>query len=513
MMPSFLQRHSKVISYFFFWVYIIVLLLTTNTQETLFYRPQSVHVWRQSDCAAQSLNYHQNDLSFWMPQVHNHYGKNGFAASEFPVLYYLIGQLYDVFGYHEFIHRGVTLLVSLLGLWFFFLLCQKLIGNSWVAFFPVIILSTTPFFFYYANNFLPNVPAIAFALIGWYAIFKFVEVKKKWWLLLFGVTMLLSILLKVSEGVSFVAILCLLGGQYTFPRFFGKPIIGPKHLGFFSFVSILVIGLSVAWYLYARWFNGYYGNTGSLLGILPIWIMNEENWKEFNYMVFEIWWAHYHHPDVMNSFWIGAILMVVFWKHLNQNLKWITMILLVGVICYTILWFRAFGMHDYYILTLVIYPAFLYLTLAEAGYRKWHAHKWLRWLYILPLLLFSYMGFINNMKIQDKRYKEAQYGYPAVKPFYTITPYLRSIGVEREDLVVSLPDFTPNVSLYLMNNQGYTEAFFGKDYPIEKFIEKGVKYLILNDSSYLAKENLRPYIQQQIGHYQGVLIFDLTNID
>jgi hypothetical protein len=40
-------------------------------QKVIFFRPQSVHFWRQSDCASQALNYYQNGMHFGKPEIHN----------------------------------------------------------------------------------------------------------------------------------------------------------------------------------------------------------------------------------------------------------------------------------------------------------------------------------------------------------------------------------------------------------------------------------------------------------
>jgi hypothetical protein len=40
-------------------------------QTIAFKRPQSVHKWRQSDCASIALNYHQGGMNFFVPETHN----------------------------------------------------------------------------------------------------------------------------------------------------------------------------------------------------------------------------------------------------------------------------------------------------------------------------------------------------------------------------------------------------------------------------------------------------------
>lgn len=83
--------------------------------KTLSFRPQSVHAWRQADCASITLNYYKNGMNFFKPQVHNltsDGGTTGYTAtSEIPVLYYFSAFLYKIFGPHEMIIRLINMLI------------------------------------------------------------------------------------------------------------------------------------------------------------------------------------------------------------------------------------------------------------------------------------------------------------------------------------------------------------------------------------------------------------------
>jgi hypothetical protein len=97
------------------------------------------------------------------------------------------------------------------------------------------------------------------------------------------------------------------------------------------------------------------------------------------------------------------------------------------------------------------------------------------------------------------------------KAYETITPYLRSLGIKRTDKVLSLPDASVNISLYFMDQKGYT-AFGYNDIPFDQkiliYIKNGVKYLIL-DSILNEKTYLKPYLKDQIGKYQNICIYKL----
>ena len=501
---------SAILPKLAFGVYLVLLLLTADVQHTLFYRPQSVHQWRQADCTSQSLNYYQNKVSFWTPQLHTRQGKNGYATSEFPLLYYVVGKLYSLFGFHEFLHRGLNLLIAVLSWWLLFLFSSRLIGNAWLGLIPAIFLSTAPYYFFYANNFLPNVPGISFALMGWYAFIRYREGEKAGWLYVFGLLMLLAGLIKVSDAISFVAVLCLVAiSQLNWKGLPGQ-LLPKRHWLHFALVIVAVVGLTTWWYQYSRHFNEVHGNKQSLLGILPIWEMNEEDWRLADYMILKIWWTHYHHQVWTYLLVFLSLGCAALWRKLDPFLRWATLILFLGVLAYSVLWFKAFPMHDYYTITQLIFPVFLLITVLEFLYR-WLKGKGRAYSYGLGLVLagLSILGIWNNARVQDLRYNTYQFQSHLPEGMYELEPYLRSIGVKREALVVSVPDPSPNITLYLMNNPGYSEAFHGPDFDMSWLQSQGAEYLVVNDSSYLEKERYQPYLKKEIGHYKGILIFDI----
>jgi len=97
--------------------------------------------------------------------------------------------------------------------------------------------------------------------------------------------------------------------------------------------------------------------------------------------------------------------------------------------------------------------------------------------------------------------------------YETVSPYLRSIGIQRADRVISIPDPSFNISLCLMDQKGFTDFGyydFEGDRRIKKFISMGAKYLIINDTIILKdRRYLKPYLKNKIGEYKNILIYDL----
>lgn len=138
--------------------------------------------------------------------------------------------------------------------------------------------------------------------------------------------------------------------------------------------------------------------------------------------------------------------------------------------------------------------------------------------------LFILFNIYHTKSQLSERYTTWKNNYKTNnEEIYSITPYLREIGIRFSDKVIYFPDKS-NVSLYLMNQWGwtqYTDAKFNRGEPIKynedsvgisKSLNLGAKYLIINNSDILYEY---PYLQSfatnLIGNYKNVLIFNLVD--
>ncbi|MBK8503622.1 MAG: hypothetical protein IPL46_16280 [Saprospiraceae bacterium] len=95
--------------------------------------------------------------------------------------------------------------------------------------------------------------------------------------------------------------------------------------------------------------------------------------------------------------------------------------------------------------------------------------------------------------------------------FNEIEPLLKELNITRQDKVLSLSDYSINITLYLMDRKGWTDYGVGMNPDrIEEKIELGAKYLFIADQKTLENPVLTPYIQDKIGSYKNISIFDLS---
>jgi hypothetical protein len=72
-----------------------------------------------------------------------------------------------------------------------------------------------------------------------------------------------------------------------------------------------------------------------------------------------------------------------------------------------------------------------------------------------------------------------------VKRLENFTPVLRQHGIKRHDRVLSIPDHSFNVTLYLMDQKGYTVArdhIMNDTTVMDRFMSK-VDYIVLSDTT------------------------------
>ena len=203
-------QKKELFSGIIFAIILLTIASLYNYHELVFYRPQSTHKWRQSDCNSITMNYYQGGMKFFKPEVHNltsEKGETGKAfTSELPFFYYSVAILYKIFGPNEAIYRLLNTLLFLLGLFFLHKIIL-LISNDliWSVIIPLLFF-TSPVLVYYGNNFLTNTPALAFSIIGWYYFIKFIYNRNPLWLYTSIIVLFFAATFKVTAFFSFFAI-------------------------------------------------------------------------------------------------------------------------------------------------------------------------------------------------------------------------------------------------------------------------------------------------------------------
>jgi hypothetical protein len=236
---------------------------------------QSMHDWRQADCASFAMMYYEHGMNFFEPKVYNLLMGGGHAAGEFPILYYFVAILYKIFGPNEFIFRVVFTLIFFVGLISLFHVVKRLTSSLFLAFLIPLLLFSSPLIMFFANNYLCDVSALSFVFVGLNFILKYRESSKTqaFWFSMFF--FLLAALLKLNSAICFVAIL----GLFFF-EFVGWAKFGRDSGKMFTHTRTNIIGvlavllLTIGWYQWAIFYNE--AHSTSFLGTKswpgwPVW--------------------------------------------------------------------------------------------------------------------------------------------------------------------------------------------------------------------------------------------------
>jgi len=520
------KKSNSYIYHILFLLLISTISIFYNYHKQLFFRPQSIHAWRQADCASITLNYYQNNSNFFKPQVHNltsDGGQSGYCAtSEMPVLYYSVSLMYKLFGTHEFFIKFINFIIFFLGLFYLFKIINYITKQVFWAISFSILFFTAPVLVYYGNNFLTNVSALSFAIIGLYFFVRYSKEKRKKLLYKALLFFFFGGMFKITALMVFIAIIA----YFLLEQI---KIINVKDKIFsnsykpFILISLFVFLVLGAWIFYAAIFNNchdcYYFSTT----IFPIWDMTSGKILNLINHVREFWLEDYFH----NSVHILFILMFIFIIFNIKKIKSLNLIILIFLflqsIVYVLLQFWTFYQHDYYIINQYIVPIFIVITFFELmndNYKKVLKNKYLK----IAFVLFIIVNIYHAESRVSERYSNSKNNYyKNNKDIYSITPYLREIGIKYSDKVIYIPDKS-NVSLYLMNQIGWTQyrdarfnrseaILYNRDsLGIQKSINNGAKYLIVRNVDQLSKYSyLQSFATNLVGHYNDVLIFDLLN--
>ncbi len=490
-----------------------VFVIVYDYPSLILKRPQSVHHWRQSDCASIALNYYQDGMRFFQPQTHNltsDGSTTGYSApSEIPIGYYFVASLYKVFGYHDFIYRFINTLIFLLGLFYLFKLCYLLFKDFFWSAVSSLLFFTSPVLVYYGNNFLSDSSALAFALTGWYFLLKFYLSKKQWDFIISIVFFLFAGAFKITALISLVAITIIfiveLVRVYKFRnegKIFERPV-------FTASLIILVFAVIVAWVYFAKQFNNSHNSVYFSTRIIPIWELDGAQIQAVIKNIKGLWLDQYFHDSAL-YFLAGAFLFsILFIKKANRFLMLTNILLLTGTIGYVVLWFPTFKDHDYYTINLYIFLVFIMINFGWVLKHKFPKvfSTWYLKIIFLGFLLFN----LNHAQMSMYgRYYGWWTEYPEYKDYHIVSPYLRSIGIEPLDTVVCLPDMT-HFTLYLMNQRGWTGClgYNSDSTAIETSISRGAKYLIIHGEETINLNYLQSFMTRPIGQFNSIKIFKL----
>ena len=488
------------------WYYVVGFLFATvllgfwvGLDDVFMKSPQSAHLWRQTDCAGLARNYYYDGLDFWQPRMMNTFGKDGRSVGEFPITYYLAGCLYALFGQpHEGLMRMLHCLFFVSGCLGFSLIIRGVSGHWLPGMGFGLLLVSSPLLLFYSFNFLVDAPAFGVLLWGWYALWRFTDGRRFGWLLFAMLAICLAGLLKVTLLVTWVALVIL----YLVERLGLVQLLGNHKMFDNSLKTIAAFFIppvfSAIWYSWAGYYNAIH-SPYLLMELMPIWKVDADFRDKIWHRITHDWHWSYMHP-MFSLPTLTAALWVMLTPRKHAPFLYGTVVLCVfGAISLAILWFEQLYHHDYYAIAWMILPCSVWITASAWLTKKWPKiwQKWWIYLVFIAAVAFSANHVRNVIAFRYNPTEGFMKGFPQVMYDKTrLQNFLRKNGLVRQQRVISVPDGSPNASLYLYDLTGLTYYSFAENrkyLPADSIVNwaaRGYNYLLVFDRPAVLKDTL-----------------------
>ena len=466
------------------------------------FAPISAHMWRQSDGASIAMNYATDGLDFFKPRIHNlTHHDDPHTVGEFPATYYIAAVFYKIFGQHDFILRGLHLLVFAIGLFALYRIAWHLTADLVTSLAISLLFIASPILGFYAPNFLPNTPALGCVFVAWWCFYHYIaDGRRLRWFVACNVAFMAAGLLKPTSLISWVAVAVLFffeilrGTRWTMfgvRRTFGGNVFEKRNQkeGEFSKQNVLkdktrqdllaslslliVVVPMVAWRLWAAHYNQMHQTEEYFLAqTMPIWGIEAKTRADiFNW--FFLFYKFQLFEELTHFILVGLLIFsAVTYRRQPKLAFWFTVLVGLGVAAHVVLWYQQLMVHDYYSIDWFVLPAAtlvlfaFYLKKQDVFDRN---GKWLARAAFVSLLFLNAEHARRYLAAERYNPKFPNIGMPE---FYGQNParlrtFLRSAGVRTTDTIISLPDGSPNTSLYYYDCRGYTAWNLGDKISLE----------------------------------------------
>ena len=156
------------------------------------------HNWRQVTTNMYARNFLEVDNNILYARVDMAGDLTGITAKEFPFFNYLIYMTAKVFGWQHWYGRLINLIISSIGIYFFYKLIKEFISDK--LSYPATIILLASIWFGHSRIIMPDTFSVSLVLIGLYYALAYLQKGGRWRLSLFFVLATLGALCKLPSG-------------------------------------------------------------------------------------------------------------------------------------------------------------------------------------------------------------------------------------------------------------------------------------------------------------------------
>lgn len=406
------------------------------------------HSWRQCTGLMVARNFYEVDASVFYPRTDLTNGKEGIVAMEFPALYYLVYLVSEVVGYDHWYGRLINLLVSSLGIWFFYRLLRSYFSQP-IAFWSSLLLLVSLWFSFSRKTMADTFCISVFFIALHYGLLFLKEggVKN---VLLYFLFALLGVLSKIPAGIYAVL--------FVFPLVSGRWFTARK--GVFVFLSLVWLSAVYAWYfvwnVHLSKLEGSWYNAG-----MPIWQGLNELVAHPQQTLSKFYFSGFSSYILFGVFVAGVFILL---KNREKRSVGIVALLSLVFLVYMLKSGYYFHHHNYYILPFVPVMAFVAAHAIIAIRNK----KWALGLFIIgateALLNQQHDFFIH----EDQKYK------------LKLEAVMNNVSAD-SDLIAINGGGDPQL-MYFAHRKGWSfDAAFADDIKqLEHLGNEGAKWLVID---------------------------------
>lgn len=425
---------------------------------------ESGHHWRQTTVNMVARNFTESDqFDIFHPAIDIAGEKSGITGMEFPIFNYCISVSHQVFGFQHWFGRLINLVISSIGIWFFFRLIKDL-SNKDIAFYAALILLVS-IWFSYSRKIMPDTLSMSLMLTGVYYGLQYFLKNRVIYLLWFGLLIGLGLLIKLPSGFILpVFAIAIFSSKYTLQQ---KVI--------FSISAIAAATPALIWYFY--W--------------VPYLVDTYQFWHFFMGESFAVGFKEIttHINDTAQKFYEMALKLIGFAAYLygiyvifKTRNKLAIAILALGSFCFLIIMLKAgntFYRHDYYVIPFVPIMAWI----AAIGIHSLPNIKWK-------------VGVISLIMIEGILNQVGDFTVPDKHQFLLSLDSELDKHSNPDDLFLINSNYLPT-PMYFAHRKGWiniNEKIANPDY-IEELKSKGLKYILILKKTMGTEANL-PYSKQ-----------------
>jgi hypothetical protein len=427
-----------------FWIFLFFIVRLYG----IWFPPLEVsHNWRQTTVTMVARNFVEEGADILHPKIDIAGEKTGITGMEFPVLNYLIYLVSFLFGYEHWYGRLINLIVSSLGIWYFYKLLNKYFKEE-LAFNASIILLFS-IWYTYSRKIMPDTFSMSLMIAGVYYALNYLDKGRIKDLIPASLLVLTGTLAKLPSAYLLIVLtLPYLSKQYHIKR---KISLG---------ISLVMMLIFPMWF-YFKWvpyLESAYGFHHFFMG---------KSMATGTKELLEHW------PETLSKFYDIAIKYIGFafllWGLVQAFRKKETFILrlfLIGFIGFLPIMLKGgftFYHHSYYIIPFVPFMALM----SAYGISLLPSKRWK----IIVLVAIGLEGFFNHL--DDFRIK------PVNAALLQLEPIMNEVSKPKDLVAINSGAFpTP---MYFAHRKGWV-AFndqLSKPHYIDSLSQLGLRHIII----------------------------------